>query len=61
MSASTEFAARGARSSDATPIIECRDLHKWYSGVHALRDINLRIAQGEVVGLVGDNGGGSPR
>ena len=58
MSASTEFAARGARSSAATPIIECRDLHKWYSGVHALRDINLRIAQGEVVGLVGDNGAG---
>ena len=41
-----------------TPIIACRDLHKWYAGVHALKDINLAIAAGEVVGLVGDNGAG---
>lgn len=41
-----------------TPIIECRHVHKWYSGVHALRDISLAIHPGEVVGLVGDNGAG---
>jgi simple sugar transport system ATP-binding protein len=41
-----------------TPIIECRDLHKWYSGVHALKGVTLAIAPGEVVGLVGDNGAG---
>jgi simple sugar transport system ATP-binding protein len=40
------------------PIVECRGLHKWYSGVHALKGINLSIAPGEVVGLVGDNGAG---
>jgi simple sugar transport system ATP-binding protein len=40
------------------PIIECRGLHKWYSGVHALKGINLRVAEGESVGLVGDNGAG---
>jgi simple sugar transport system ATP-binding protein len=40
------------------PIVECRALHKWYAGVHALKDINLAIAPGEVVGLVGDNGAG---
>ncbi len=44
--------------TNAIPIIECRDLHKWYSGVHALRDVSLSIQQGEVVGLVGDNGAG---
>jgi simple sugar transport system ATP-binding protein len=42
----------------ATPIIEVRDLHKWYSGVHALKGVSLAIAPGEVVGLVGDNGAG---
>jgi simple sugar transport system ATP-binding protein len=40
------------------PIIECRGVHKWYSGVHALKNINLAVQVGEVVGLVGDNGAG---
>ena len=41
-----------------TPIVECRTLHKWYSGVHALKGISLSIQPGESVGLVGDNGAG---
>ena len=40
------------------PIIECRNLDKWYSGVHALKNVNLTVKQGEVLGLVGDNGAG---
>jgi simple sugar transport system ATP-binding protein len=40
------------------PIIECRGLHKWYSGVHALKGVNLNVGTGESVGLVGDNGAG---
>lgn len=40
------------------PIIECCNLQKWYSGVHALKNINLTINPGESVGLVGDNGAG---
>ena len=40
------------------PIVECSGLHKWYSGVHALKGINLKIAEGESIGLVGDNGAG---
>jgi simple sugar transport system ATP-binding protein len=41
-----------------TPVIECRNLQKWYSGVHALKNVNLTIYPGETVGLVGDNGAG---
>ncbi|MBV9637056.1 MAG: ATP-binding cassette domain-containing protein, partial [Methylobacteriaceae bacterium] len=41
-----------------TPIIECRGLHKWYSGVHALKNVSLAVTRGEIVGLVGDNGAG---
>lgn len=40
------------------PIIACNGLHKWYSGVHALKNVSLTIRRGEVVGLIGDNGAG---
>ncbi len=40
------------------PLIETRGLHKWYSGVHALKNVDFRVFRGEVVGLVGDNGAG---
>ncbi len=39
-------------------IIEVRDLHKWYSGVHALKGVSLDIHRSETLGLVGDNGAG---
>jgi simple sugar transport system ATP-binding protein len=42
----------------ATPIIEIRDLHKWYSGVHALKGVSLDVYRNEALGLVGDNGAG---
>jgi simple sugar transport system ATP-binding protein len=42
----------------ATPLISVRDMHKWYSGVHALNGVNLDVQPREVVGLVGDNGAG---
>lgn len=40
------------------PLIEGKGLHKWYSGVHALKNVDFRVYKGEVVGLVGDNGAG---
>ncbi len=40
------------------PVIEVRNLHKWYSGVHALKGVNLTVNRGEALGLVGDNGAG---
>jgi simple sugar transport system ATP-binding protein len=40
------------------PIIAAKGLHKWYSGVHALKGVNFHVDEGEVVGLVGDNGAG---
>ncbi len=39
-------------------IIECKNLNKWYSGVHALKDFNVSIEKDSVVGLIGDNGAG---
>ena len=39
-------------------IISVRNLHKWYSGVHALKGVSLDFRRNEAVGLVGDNGAG---
>ena len=39
-------------------VIEVRNLHKWYSGVHALKGVSLKVERGEALGLVGDNGAG---
>jgi simple sugar transport system ATP-binding protein len=40
------------------PIISVRNLHKWYSGVHALKGVSLDVVPGQALGLVGDNGAG---
>lgn len=40
------------------PIIRFQDVHKWYSGVHALKGVSLDIYPNEALGLVGDNGAG---
>ena len=39
-------------------IFEGRGLNKSYGGLHALRDVDLKIYRGEVLALVGDNGAG---
>ena len=39
-------------------ILSTVDLTKSYKGRKVVDDINLRIAQGEVVGLLGPNGAG---
>ena len=41
-----------------TPLVEMRGIEKFYGRVHALRDVNLSIRRGEIVGLLGDNGAG---
>jgi general L-amino acid transport system ATP-binding protein len=46
--------------TDATtgPIIECRDVHKWFGQLHVLRGIDLSVASGEVVVIFGASGSG---
>ena len=40
------------------PIIETRHLAKTFGSSHVLRDVNLKISQGSIVGLLGTNGSG---
>jgi len=42
----------------APPAIEVRGAHKHYGALHAVDGIDLRIARGEIFGLIGHNGAG---
>ena len=42
----------------ATPLLEVRDLQVSYGGIHALKGIDIHVAQGELVALIGSNGAG---
>ena len=37
---------------------KCEGINKWYGNLHALKDVNMSINKGEVIGLIGDNGAG---
>ena len=39
-------------------MIDCRQVHKWYGGNHVLRGLDLDVAKGEVVVLIGPSGSG---
>lgn len=41
-----------------TPIVEMRNIEKYYGRIHALKGVNLAVNPGEIVGLLGDNGAG---
>ncbi len=51
-----------AVSSGATrandPLVELVDVQKWYGELHVLQDINLTVARGEVVVVIGPSGSG---
>src|ERR1700758_2776998 len=40
------------------PVIEFRDVNKWFGPLHVLKDINLKIGAGEVVVVCGPSGSG---
>ena len=39
-------------------ILDARDIHAWYGSSHVLHGVDLTIARGETVGLLGRNGMG---
>ena len=42
----------------ATPIVEMRGINKRFGAIEALRNVDFRLMQGEILGLVGDNSAG---
>src|SRR5919112_1358503 len=47
-----------APTHGSTPRVEMRGIRKSFGALEVLKGVDLRIAPGEVVGLVGDNGAG---
>jgi simple sugar transport system ATP-binding protein len=45
-------------NSTATPLLEIRDLKKYFGSVIALNGVSMRLMAGEVMCLLGDNGAG---
>ncbi len=45
-------------AGQATDVLRVEHIAKSYGAVTALTDVNLRLAKGEVLGLLGDNGAG---
>lgn len=39
-------------------MLELKDLNVYYGGIHALKGINIKVNEGEIVTLVGANGSG---
>ena len=40
------------------PILELKNLNKRFGGIVAVKDFDLRIEKGEIIGLIGPNGAG---
>ncbi|MCJ8340719.1 MAG: ATP-binding cassette domain-containing protein [Pseudomonadales bacterium] len=41
-----------------TPLIEMKNIHKRFGGVHAVENVSISLYPGEVVGVLGHNGAG---
>ncbi len=46
------------RGDDRQPLLEAKGVSKYFGAVTALRDVDLSLWPGEVLGVVGDNGAG---
>ena len=55
----SQISAKDASAaSGQDPIITMRNVEKHYGNFHALRDINLDVARGEVIAIIGPSGSG---
>ena len=47
-----------AAATDASPLLEARDVSKYFGAVVALEGVSLMVRPGQVTCLLGDNGAG---
>jgi branched-chain amino acid transport system permease protein len=53
-----DVAIAGVSPHTSAPLLECRSVSMSFGGVRAVDNVSLRVAPGEIVGLVGPNGSG---
>jgi ABC-type multidrug transport system ATPase subunit len=41
-------------------LVKCENVNKFYDKKHVLKDVNLTIPKGKIIGLLGKNGTGNP-
>lgn len=58
VSGSQTSAADSAAGSSSVPLLTMRGVDKSFPGVHALRSVDLDLAAGDVLALLGENGAG---
>mgnify|MGYP001555310647 FL=1 len=56
--AEAALAPTASRRDDTSPMIIMRDVNKWYGEFHVLRDINLKVDNGERIVICGPSGSG---
>ena len=52
------LAPEGSAGVTGKPLLKVADLHGWYGESHVLHGVDLEVAAGEVVTLLGRNGAG---
>ena len=50
--------AQQSLAQQSSPLLELRNIQKWFGGVHALRGVDLMIQPGQAYHLLGENGCG---
>ncbi|MFE5591515.1 ABC transporter ATP-binding protein [Streptomyces sp. NPDC056549] len=58
MTTTTNQAETATETATGTPVLDARGVTMRFGGLTAVRDVNLTVNSGEIVGLIGPNGAG---
>lgn len=49
---------RALKNESPELVLSCNNISRWFGGLQAVKNVNLEIRKGEILGLVGPNGSG---
>jgi branched-chain amino acid transport system ATP-binding protein len=53
-----EWIEKTKKGKTMTPLLELKNLNKRFGGIIAVKDFDLRVEKGDIIGLIGPNGAG---